>query len=112
MNVRALTLLTGLIWLGAAGAATPPDPSVKEEAVETLTTVTTIATPTGAFAARSCPNCAEHFLSLTSDTKFLVGRTPVQFADFKAIAGEKARFMTVYYRVADNIVTRVVISAN
>ena len=54
MNARVLTLLTGLIWLGAATAAAPPDPSVIERALETSSTVTSIPTATGALAARSC----------------------------------------------------------
>jgi hypothetical protein len=107
-------LLTGLIWLGAATAATPPDPSVIEHAVETWSTVTSIPTPTGALAARSCTECPTRYLMLTSETKFYVGRTAVPFAEFKAIAaGTSGHSMTIFYRAVDSsTVTRVVIWAH
>jgi len=111
MNARALTLLTGLMWLGAATAAAPPDPSVIERAVETTTTATSIPTALGAIAARGCTKCAERFVTLTSESKFYVGRTPVPFAEFKEFAAGR-HFMTIFYRAADNTVTRVVISAD
>jgi hypothetical protein len=110
MNVKALTLLTGLIWLGAATAAAP-DPSVIEQAVETTTTSTPIPTPLGAIAARGCESCEGRYLTLTGESKFYFGRTLVSFADFKAVAAER-RFMTIFFRAADNTVTRVVISAD
>jgi hypothetical protein len=114
MNARVLTLLTGLIWLGAATAATPPDPSVIEHAIETWSTVTSIPTATGALAARSCTECPTRYLTLTSETKFYVGRTAVPFAEFKAIAGgTRGHSMTIFYRAIDNsTVTRIVISAD
>ncbi|MGH8236826.1 MAG: hypothetical protein ACREXP_07355 [Steroidobacteraceae bacterium] len=112
MNARALTLLTGLIWLGAATAA-PPDPSVIERAVETSSTVTSIPTALGAISARSCTQCPTRFLTLTGESKFYVGRSAVPFADFKALAGDpRGHSMTLYYRVVDNTVTRVVIAAD
>ena len=61
MNARVLTLLTGLIWLGAASAAAPPDPSVIERALETTSTVTSIPTATGAISARSCSELPDAF---------------------------------------------------
>jgi hypothetical protein len=113
MNARIITLLAGLIWLGAATAATPPDPSVIEHAVETSSTVTSILTATGALAARSCTECPTRYLTLTSDTKFYVGRTAVPFAEFKAVAGTSGHSMTILYRAIDNsTVTRVVIWAD
>lgn len=113
MNARVLTVLTGLIWLGAATAATPPDPSVIERAVETSSTVTNIATATGALAARSCSQCPTRFLTLTGESKFYVGRSAVPFVEFKALAGEpRGRSLTIFYRAVDNTVTRVVISAD
>lgn len=111
MNARALTLLTGLVWLGGASAAAPPDPSVIETAIETTSTVTSIPTATGALAARSCTQCPTRYLTLTSESKFYVGRTAVPFAEFKAVAGGTRGYdMTILYRAVDNTVTRVVIS--
>jgi hypothetical protein len=114
MNARTLTLLIGLVWLGTAPAAAPPDmASVNEHAVETSNSATSIGTAFGALAARGCETCEGRYLTLTSESKFYVGRTLVPFAEFKAIADDAARHsMTVYYRAADNMVTRVVISAN
>lgn len=112
MNARVLTLLTGLIWLGAATAATPPDPSEIERAVETSSTVTSITTATGALAARSCSQCPTRYLTLTTESKFYVGRTAVPFAEFKLVAGGSGHAMTILYRAVDNTVTRVVISAD
>ncbi len=113
MNARILTLLTGLVWLGAATAATP-DPSEIEHAVETTSAVTSVTTATGALAARSCMQCPTRSLSLTSETKFYVGRTAVPFAEFKAIAGGAgSRSMTIFYRAIDNsTVTRIVVWAD
>ncbi len=112
MNARALTLLICLFWLGAANAAAP-DPSVIERAVETTTKATLIPTALGAIAARGCTTCKERHVSLTSASKFYLGRTPISFADFQTIAGEpQGRFMTVFYRAVDDTVTRVVISAD
>ena len=114
MNARALTLLIGLVWLGTAAAAAPLDPAeFTEHAVETTSTATSIPTAFGALAARSCLECPSRFVTLTGDSKFYVGRSPVPFAQFKAIASEtRRRSMTIYYRAADNMVTRVVISAD
>ena len=114
MNARVLTLLMGLVCLGTASAAEQLDPAVyTEHAVETTSTATSIATAFGALAARSCLDCPSRFVSLTSESKFYVGRSPVPFADFKALANDtRSRSMTIYYRAADNIVTRVVISAD
>lgn len=114
MNARALTLLIGLVWLGAASAAAPLDPAVfTEHAVETTSTATSIPTAFGALAARSCLDCPSRFVTLTGESKFYVGRSPVPFAEFKALADDsRSRSMTIYYRAADNIVTRVVISAD
>ena len=113
MNARVLTLLTGLIWLGAASAAAPPDPSVIERALETTSTVTSIPTATGAISARSCSSCPTRFLTLTSDSKFYVGRSAVTFAEFKALAsGTRGYAMTILYRAADSTVTRVIIAAD
>jgi hypothetical protein len=113
MNARVVTLLTGLVWLGAATAAAPPDPSVIERAVETTNKATTIPTALGAIAARGCTRCEGRFLTLTGGSKFYVGRTLVPFAEFKAIADDsRSHFMTIYYRAADSTVTRVVISAD
>jgi hypothetical protein len=112
MNARVLTLLIGLVWLGTAAAA--PDPAVETEyAVETTSTATSIATASGALAARGCATCEGVFVTLTSDSKFYVGRTLVPFAEFKAIAGgTRSHSMTIYYRAADKIVTRVVVSVD
>lgn len=112
MNAKALTLLTGLLWLGAATAAAP-DPSVVEEAVETTTAATVIPTALGAIAARGCESCEARYLTLTGQSKFYFGRTAIPFAEFQQLAaGTERRFMTVFYRAADNTVTRVVVSAN
>ena|SRR5688572_25989024 len=112
MNARILTLLTALLWLGAATAATP-DPSVIERAVETSSKVTSIATPSGALAARSCSQCPTRYLSLTSESQFYVGRTAVPFAEFSELAGDaRGHAMTIFYRAVDNTVTRVVIWAD
>ena len=112
MNVRIMTLLTGLMWLGAASAAAP-DPSVIERAVETSSKVTSIATATGALAARSCSQCPTRYVSLTNESQFYIGKTAVPFAEFNALAsGPRGRAMTIFYRAVDNTVTRVVISAN
>ncbi len=114
MNARALTLLIGLVWLGTASAAAPLDPAVyTEHAIETTSTATSIPTAFGALAARSCLDCPTRFVTLTGESKFYVGRSPVPFADFRAIAGDtRSRSMTIYYRAADKTVTRVVVSAN
>ena len=114
MNARILTLLTALLWLGAATAATPPDPSEVEHAVETSSTVTSVTTATGALAARSCMDCPTRYLTLTNETKFYVGRAAVSFAEFKAITGGTGRHsMTIFYRAIDNsTVTRVVVWAD
>jgi hypothetical protein len=113
MNARIPTLLTGLAWLSAATAAAP-DPSVIEHAVETTSTVTSVPTATGALAARSCTECPTRYLTLTSETKFYVGRTAVPYAEFKAIAGGAGgHSMTIFYRAIDNsTVTRIVIWAD
>jgi hypothetical protein len=113
MNTRALTLLIGLIWLGTATAAAPPDPSVIEHAVETTNIATSIPSAFGALTARGCTTCNGRYVTLTGESKFYVGRTAVPFAEFQVVAGDsRARSMTIYYRAVDNIVTRVVISAN
>lgn len=113
MNARALTLLLGLLWIGATSAAQPPDPSVIEQAVETSSDATIFTSALGALAARGCANCDAQYLSLTNESKFFVGRTPVPFAEFQVLAGNsRVRNMTIYYRAIDNTVTRVVISAD
>jgi hypothetical protein len=112
MNARALTLLIGLLWLGAASAAQPPDPSMIENAVETTSKATVITTATGALAARGCVRCQARYLTLTGDSKFFVGRTQVPFVEFQALSGgASSRFMTIFYR-RDNTVTRVVMAAD
>ena len=112
MNARILTLLIGMVWLGAATAAAP-DPSVIEGAVETSSTVTSIATASGALAARSCSQCPTRYLTLTGESKFYVGHTAVPFAEFSQLAGgTRSHAMTIFYRAVDNTVTRVVIWAD
>jgi hypothetical protein len=112
MSARIVTLLTGLVWLGAATAAAP-DPSAIEHAVETSSGVTSSATASGALAARSCSQCPTRYLSLTNESKFYVDRSAVPFAEFKALASEPgSRSMTIFYRAVDNTVTRVVIAAD
>ena len=112
MNARILTLLIGLVWVGAATAAAP-DPSVVERAVETSSKVTSIPTATGALATRSCSQCPTRYVSLTNESQFYIGKTAVPFAEFNALArGAGGRPMTIFYRVVDNTVTRVVIWAD
>ena len=86
MNARILTLLIGLVWLGAANAAAP-DPSVIERAVETSSKVTSIATALGALAARACSQCPTRYVSLTNESQFYIGKTAIPFAEFNALAG-------------------------
>jgi hypothetical protein len=112
MNARILTLLIGLVWLGAATAAAP-DPSVIERAVETSSRVTSIPTATGALATRSCSQCPTRYVSLTNESKFYIGKTAVPFAEFNALAtGPRGRSLTIFYRAVDSTVTRVVIWAD
>jgi hypothetical protein len=112
MKARILTMLIGLVWLGAASAAAP-DPSVIERAVETSSKVTSIPTASGALSTRSCTQCPTRYVSLTSESKFYIGKTAVPFAEFSALAqAPRNRSMTIFYRAVDNTVTRVVISAD
>jgi hypothetical protein len=112
MNARILTLLLGLVWLGAATAAAP-DPSVIERAVETSSTITSIPTASGALATRSCSQCPTRYVSLTNESKFYIGKTAVPFAEFNALAsGSRGLSMTIFYRAVDSTVTRVVIWAD
>ena len=57
--------------------------------------------------------CPTRYLTLTSESKFYVGRSAVTFAEFKALAsGTRGHAMTIFYRAADSTVTRVIISAD
>ncbi len=112
MNARILTLLIGLVWLGAATAAAP-DPSVIERAVETSSKITSIPTASGALATRSCSQCPTRYVSLTNESQFYIGKTAVPFAEFNALAsGPRGLAMTIFYRAVDSTVTRVVIWAD
>ena len=51
-------------------------------------------------------------MTLTGESKIYVGHTAVPFAEFSQSRAARSHSMTIFYRAADNTVTRVVISAD
>lgn len=95
------------VWMTTHAAELPP----VDEAVEAMTNSVSIPSALGRITVRSCPQCAEHYLNLTSQSKFFVGQQEVAFDDLKKAMNTPApQFIAVYYREADDSVTRVILT--
>lgn len=69
---------------------------------------------TGQLVVTSCSGCKPVTLRVTEATQFLVGGSAVSLAQMReALHGPGAgkRLLTVFYRLDNNVVTRVVLSA-
>jgi hypothetical protein len=82
-----------------------------EEAVEATTVSLSLpASAQGVIVAKTCPSCALAVLRLTPETRFLVGKTQVTYAQLqKFIATGGTRNMVVLYAPRTHVVTRVIV---
>jgi hypothetical protein len=86
--------------------------SIVEQAVETSTL--SISLPdrsSGSIAVKSCATCKPLLLQITPSTQFLVGRSPVSYAEFVALArGGADRGLDVFYDGKERTITRLIMS--
>jgi hypothetical protein len=59
---------------------------------------------------RPCETCQAVTLDLTLTSAFLVGRSPVSYADLRTLAQKSTANVAVFYDVKTNAVTRIVVS--
>ncbi len=111
MRNHLLALLVGVALLGA-NIETQAGLKILEHAVETSTLVVSLPdSSTGSMAVKSCPSCKPMLLRLTPSSKFLVGRTPVPYAEFVALTrGASDRGLGIFYDRESRTITRLIIA--
>lgn len=102
--MRTLSALAAALLLIAGGA--------HADSYETSTRATEVpADSNGSLLVRSCNTCAPTLARLTEQTQFKVGRTAVDFAEFRrAIAEGGERYLNISYDPATGNVVRLRVS--
>jgi len=111
--MRSRLLLSALgLALALAAIQARATLRIVEQAVETSTlSVSLPDSNVGSMAVKSCPSCKPMLLRLTPRTQFLVGRAPVPYAEFVALArGASDRGLGVFYHGNERTITRLIIS--
>jgi len=108
----ALLLSAGLLANAyAAEDSDPPRTYSTERPIET----TTVGLPLprvapGSMTISPCEVCAPVTLEITANSRFFIGRKPVNFADLRAFAVSSNANAAVFYDTKTNAVTRVVVT--
>ena len=108
-------LLLSSIGLTLAFTAAPLEATtfrIVEQAVETSTM--SISVPdknAGSLAVKACPSCKPMLLRLTPETRYLIGKTEVPYAEFVDLArGSSDRGLGIFYDGKERTITRLIIS--
>ena len=110
-RIRMLLSATALVLTLAASGA-QASLRIVEQAIETSTfSVSLPDGGTGSIALKACADCTPLLLRLTPQTQYLVGRSPVSYAEFLSLArGGTGRGLGVFYDAKERTITRLIMS--
>jgi len=109
-NVRLAFALVATGLFSAAPAQTLAPIKIIEASIETTTLAISLpASAPARFVARSCPTCEAVTLAITEESRFLMGREEIPYAQFLATGRSGSHFMTIHYTPETLDVTRIVI---